>query len=1141
MAAAGFHFFDGIEDNFLECGICFDWYRDANILPCLHSFCGQCMDTVVDKDGKLYCPMCRRSHEKAERTQTYKGAANKPVLKSVRESERLPATGNFATGDIPRCAVCKDANPSNKCIDCTLRLCYACSCVHRNISASRSHILVDAENNLDNGSHSYSVQPPAHCTIHSKNELSLFCTSCDVCVCLECTTRDHKHPEHKCTSLKNAANDFAKDLAAMVDEIKSKEKEVNQRKHNIQEWSKSLVYCYHREGMKMEAHKKSTIEGITRKIEENSGHLFEELRREYERRRISLQAKVKELENAQSDLAEARVKAETLIKCEDMKQVMSARKDVTVQIKRLLETETKSEPIVSDYMQFEVYDDFCKAEQLGVIQTAEDGFSVARSRHSEVTRTQTIAPVTTAVTLQSNGRSHRRRKVRGKESKTLGLSTNATTAVDCPLSKSTLLTDAKSVPAKLNVAESLAPSAGTGTVSNKIRTELAIVVNSGTVTASDAANRAVSTSYSSPSGTTLTYATQSTSTVTVTQAEPYPAPKPEKARISKIERAPPKAAIEVCSVSVMHARPEHVILPLSPTFAELHVTSKPSETVVPLTEYVTPKAALAVAPQAVSYSGPENVTSLTIPIGMSATDSARIANSHAAPRKPTKSTSRTRVSANTVHGNVNIPELTDMKTESRTASLTATEQSAIKTSSGVTTQSITKMSTGTPNLTTPISTSENSVHTALLARTKHNSRWAAQEIQSVSARQPKERGKVSAIKLGVPEVNLHNFKPIKVQPGHSFELRHVPEYTRIGEEFCVTLTKQQQNQSEETYCGQVITAEMTSPTRDVQSVNVTRIEDDLFILSCHGDTEGEHTLSVRVHSKPIHVSPVNIKVIPRKGLLCKFGQTETGVGQLGWLRRGVALSRGRDILVCEPRHQRLQVFTLQGNQRRVVQVSGFARQCIPLFAAVSHKDGHCYITDGGNKQILVCDEDWKSIRCFGKGHLTDPRGIAVNPTKGKVYVVDHSSHRVKVFRLDGRFVSSFGNVGGGDGQLNHPWCVAVDSNTGNVYVSDSNNNRVSVFTEVGEFLYTFSFVKRKPGTQDFHTGIAVDRHGHVYVSNNTGNCVMKYDKIGNFVGRVDNEEDDVKHPLGVCVSDDEPFGKVIVVEEYTGCVKVFAQ
>jgi DNA-binding beta-propeller fold protein YncE len=78
---------------------------------------------------------------------------------------------------------------------------------------------------------------------------------------------------------------------------------------------------------------------------------------------------------------------------------------------------------------------------------------------------------------------------------------------------------------------------------------------------------------------------------------------------------------------------------------------------------------------------------------------------------------------------------------------------------------------------------------------------------------------------------------------------------------------------------------------------------------------------------------------------------------------------------------------------------------------------------------------------------------------GHVFVTDTGNKRVVVFDANGNYITQFGSAGVGDGQFDEPVGLAVDAD-GTVYVADTWNMRVQVFipNETGsEFTFSRSF------------------------------------------------------------------------------------
>ena len=61
-------------DDELKCGICLELFLDPRSLPCLHTFCRECIQRTMDDNRSLKCPFCRAKLELGE-----KGAELLPV------------------------------------------------------------------------------------------------------------------------------------------------------------------------------------------------------------------------------------------------------------------------------------------------------------------------------------------------------------------------------------------------------------------------------------------------------------------------------------------------------------------------------------------------------------------------------------------------------------------------------------------------------------------------------------------------------------------------------------------------------------------------------------------------------------------------------------------------------------------------------------------------------------------------------------------------------------------------------------------------------------------------------------------------------------------------------------------------------
>ncbi|XP_070570442.1 tripartite motif-containing protein 2-like [Ptychodera flava] len=358
-----------------------------------------------------------------------------------------------------------------------------------------------------------------------------------------------------------------------------------------------------------------------------------------------------------------------------------------------------------------------------------------------------------------------------------------------------------------------------------------------------------------------------------------------------------------------------------------------------------------------------------------------------------------------------------------------------------------------------------------------------------------------------------------------YELTGVAHRSYLDEDICCTIVTIDSTSAE--FVKSKVDATLRKLEGDTatctEQVEVSEGGDGKLSLKTRAKSEGEYELSVAVRKKPIESSPVKISVRER-----------LKVSNLPDVR-GVTLTKKGDLLVCQL-NGCVHSITLTDERQKICDVTTFVEGAKLRDVAVS-KDGTIFMTDNGNKQIIVCDENGKLVRCFGKDIVNSPFGIAVSPVNGRVYVVDWGSHTVHIFEQDGNYVKSFGSFGSGEGDFNHSHLMSVDGK-GNVYVVGCTNNRVQVFDSVGKFLYLIGSSESGDGQLSSPYGVAVDKHGFVYVSNGRNGKILKYENDGKFICRVDRDVDGINKPCGVCVVDNKPFGKLAVADR--GCVTIFS-
>ena len=196
------------------CGVCSKPYNDPRILPCLHSFCQQCLQDEIEKSGsqqEFKCPTCERNIN-----IPVGGASGFPQnLHLGFEVEVAGYMSKIVSNSEVCCDECKDGSSGPAvvfCCTCRQFLCSYCHDYHRNSRKLSKHDMVGLDQvgakqlmTTMKPREYYCSQPN-----HEDNKLNFYCETCNLLVCLHCTTVAHK--DHGVTELSTAAEAHRGDM-----------------------------------------------------------------------------------------------------------------------------------------------------------------------------------------------------------------------------------------------------------------------------------------------------------------------------------------------------------------------------------------------------------------------------------------------------------------------------------------------------------------------------------------------------------------------------------------------------------------------------------------------------------------------------------------------------------------------------------------------------------------------------------------------------------------------------------------------------------------------------------------------------------------------------------------------------------------
>ncbi|XP_071821424.1 uncharacterized protein [Apostichopus japonicus] len=210
-----------IADTFFECSICLDLFKEPKQLPCLHRFCKQCLEPILEGQvGTFECPLCKDVCKiPNNRIDGFKTDFH---MKSMLQFIQLQKT--FENKEERECIGCEEKlKVTAYCFMCKEFLCVQCYQFHltkKIFVKHQKHVL--ALNDLEGKSLTQeklaSLMEAPRCHIHPEHKAKLCCCTCgNLPVCVTCTYDEHKG--HELRDVRKVANDEREQLKEILEEL----------------------------------------------------------------------------------------------------------------------------------------------------------------------------------------------------------------------------------------------------------------------------------------------------------------------------------------------------------------------------------------------------------------------------------------------------------------------------------------------------------------------------------------------------------------------------------------------------------------------------------------------------------------------------------------------------------------------------------------------------------------------------------------------------------------------------------------------------------------------------------------------------------------------------------------------------------
>ncbi|XP_068688110.1 E3 ubiquitin-protein ligase TRIM71-like [Montipora foliosa] len=327
----------------VSCPVCQDVFKDPRHLPCLHSFCLNCLTKWHRASGgqnTLRCPKCQ-------------GVSRVPASGDLKD---LPISF-FVNGLIDAlkikecnkaqvtCGNChKESSEALYCFQCGIFYCEQCLMAHTVLQIYSENHRVLAVKDFQYRDYEELLKRPVFCPRkeHEKEELKFFCQNCEETVCQTCVILDHSG--HKVKLTKEEAEAQMIDITPLVQRQNDKSQEKMNIVTQLDEDCARIIQQSENMEQDVERFAEKLIETFRETIQAKKEIILSELKKETKKSLDSVRTKRTAVQEEIKAIESALEKADKLLTRSTSVEVVQLGKA----LKKILQELDQSEPVARD-------------------------------------------------------------------------------------------------------------------------------------------------------------------------------------------------------------------------------------------------------------------------------------------------------------------------------------------------------------------------------------------------------------------------------------------------------------------------------------------------------------------------------------------------------------------------------------------------------------------------------------------------------------------------------------------------------------------------------------------------------------------------------------------------------------------------
>ena len=194
------------------CDECEEFYTDPRMLPCLHTFCLQCLEKILitqESHGSLQCPNIGCKERVTLPRNGVSGFPQDLHKAGKAEIERISKKVERVDEQCEACGQSDSRKAVAFCVNCNKYLCKSCKEQHSKRHGPAQHTVHCTGQRLPENSNQ---QVP--CSLHKGSTLQFYCKQCKQLICQNCMVVQHSDHHQECGDVEEVTKEEMESLKA---------------------------------------------------------------------------------------------------------------------------------------------------------------------------------------------------------------------------------------------------------------------------------------------------------------------------------------------------------------------------------------------------------------------------------------------------------------------------------------------------------------------------------------------------------------------------------------------------------------------------------------------------------------------------------------------------------------------------------------------------------------------------------------------------------------------------------------------------------------------------------------------------------------------------------------------------------------